>query len=180
MQRYSKTLLFIAFLLSCLPAALSPIIFPNLKITYFAPFLVLLFYQRSLLATLWISSLIGLSLDLVSSYSLLGMYAVNYCVTTLLLYHLKRLLFQDQLSTVPLLSFLFGIISTLIEVIILTLSHVTLSLSFGWFISDLIIMPFCDALFAFIGFVLPIFLLSHLPFVKMQVKRPKTLILKTP
>lgn len=136
-----------------------PLCFPNTYLFYFAPFLVSLYYRHSRLTCVWISLLCGLVMDLFSVQTRMGIHSFNYCLTTWLLYPYQRHFFEDSIVKLPVMTFLFSEISTLVHIAqFMTFSH-TFPFSWGWAAGDLLLMPMLDALYAGLLFTLPSFLL---------------------
>jgi rod shape-determining protein MreD len=160
----SNQRLLIAFCAALLYLILLPQFFSALKLFYFTPFLIALFYKKTLNTALWAAALCGFIMDLLSSTSHLGIVSLNYVLTTLVLYPQKRHFFADSFSTLPIMTFLFSILSTLLQVILLFLLDTPLHLSFLWFEKDLIVYPLADALYALVGFTL-------LPIMPRRVER---------
>lgn len=80
----------------CLLFALGlPVLFPLTRLTFFAPFLIIAYYKASLKKCLWVALLCGVIVDLLSSYTRFGLYSVDYCLTTALLYPQRRNFFAD-------------------------------------------------------------------------------------
>lgn len=143
-----------AFLSCLLLTILMPVVTPSVRLMYFAPFLILLFYQKSLSYCLWISFFCGFIIDLLSVQPPFGFYACNYTLATAIIYNQKRNFFADHLSTLPIMTFLYSCIATLLEVIFINVFGMRISLGLHWIFSDLLVMPACDALFAFVWFIL--------------------------
>lgn len=140
----------------CLLFALGlPVLFPLARLTFFAPFLIIACYKASLKKCLWMALLCGVIVDLLSSYTRFGLYSVDYCLTTALLYPQRRNFFADSLSTLPIMTFFFASLSTLIMAILIYSIDNKNVLSAGWIFTDLIIMPAFDAIYAFMLFILP-------------------------
>lgn len=134
---------------------LLPALFSNLQLLFFAPFLVITFYNKNKLTCLWWALLCGMIIDLLSAQMRLGAYAFNYCATVMIVYSQKRHFFEDSISTFPIMTFLFSIVSTLIQVgMFYSFGH-SISLSFEWVKQDLIWMPLLDAFYAALLFTLP-------------------------
>ena len=101
--------------------------------------------RTSLLTSLWLAFLSGLIIDLLSAELRFGTYALNYSLATLILYNQKRHFFEDKpLSPLPLFTLFFFSLSR----------HSSSSSSskevvFTWklALTDLCVMPLCDALF---------------------------------
>ncbi len=150
--------------LICLTLLLTlPVAFPSLKINFFIPFLIIVFYQKSLISSLWFAFGAGLILDLLSSHTHLGIFGADYLITTLLLYQRKRNFFSDSLSTLPIMTYLFAVTSTLVYLILIMLFENAAQLNFKWFYTDLIVMPVLDAVYACVIFIVPLFFRSKRP-----------------
>lgn len=135
-----------------------PLLFPHLKLFFFAPFIVVLIYQKSKGVSCCIALLTGLVLDLFSIHESIPFYAINTCLTVFLLYDQRQHFFGDSVSTLPIMVYFFGVLSSLLQgVLIETLgSHPHLSLH--WIAFDVVLFPLADALFAFLIFTLPVLL----------------------
>lgn len=136
------------FSLSLLAALFATALFPTLPLCAFAPFLALLYQRRSFLFSLWIASACGLLIDLISAEMRLGIYAFNYAITTLLLYRQKKHFFEDKPLAISLYTAAISILSTLIQAGLFTLSGRKLIWSAKWVVTDLLLMPALDALYA--------------------------------
>jgi len=134
-----------------------PCLFPAARLTFFAPYLVILFYRKPFIRCLWISLFCGLLLDLVSSQLHFGLYALSYVATTALLYRQKQFFFEDSLTTLPVMTFFFSVTSTFINGFLVTLLHKEASLSFGWVITDLIFLSIIDSIYAVMLLLIPIY-----------------------
>lgn len=143
------------FILALFFTLFLPLYFPKIKLLWFAPFLITLYYQKPIAACLWASLGCGLVLDLTTSTDHFGIHAFNYVVVSTLLYSQKRHFFGDSLSTLPIMTYFFSVISTLLQMLLLNIFEDIDIFSVGWVIRDLTLMPLLDALYAFILFVLP-------------------------
>lgn len=137
------------------------LIFPSLfsfKIYYFIPFLIRCYYLKSWNTSLIMALGIGFITDLFSAHSRFGLYSANYVITTYFLYGLKRNFFEDHLTTLPVMTLFFSILSTWIHyLLILLLDSTSPSLSFSFILVDFLLMPLMDSLFALFLFALPLF-----------------------
>lgn len=145
----------LAFLFCLLLTLVIPSLFPFLRLSFFAPFLIISIYRKNLSTSLWMGLLCGLIMDLLSSHPRLGIHALNFCITLLVLYPQKRNFFADSLTTLPIMTFLFASFSTLIMVFLVYGLEMNGVLSWHWVITDLLIMPAADAVYAFCCFILP-------------------------
>jgi rod shape-determining protein MreD len=149
-------MLFLFFSFSLAATLFVPVLFPGLHLFFFVPFLIMAYYRRSLTASLWLSLLCGLLLDLIAFDQRLGLHALNYCLTTYILYRQKQNFFEDSLTTIPILTVIFSAISTLLQVVLLFIFENGLPLSLGWAATDLVVMPLCDGLYGLLCFSFPL------------------------
>lgn len=152
-----------AFTLSLLFTIFMPVLLPSFKLMFFAPFLIILYYQKSYAYCLWGAIFCGLLLDLLAFKTPLGFYALTYASTTTLLYGQQRHFFADVLSTMPLMTLFFSILATLFQSILLYILQGIIWFSWQWVLTDVIIFPIVDAAFAFFVFILPYRLLGKKP-----------------
>lgn len=135
-----------------------PVFFPHLSLLYFAPLLVICFYHYSFETCLWIALWCGLVLDLLSSGSHLGLYALNFILTVALLYAQKRHFFSDRLSTLPIMTFFFSDLFSLFQLLLFYVFEKGVGISGEFLFRELILVPFWNASFAFFVFELPFWL----------------------
>ena len=126
-----------------------------LTLFFFVPFIIVTMYKKTLPSTLISAFLIGLMLDLLSSSPRLGIYSLDFCVTSMIIYPLQRNFFSDNLSTLPLMTWFFSLISTLILSFLIYFFDSLNIFSPDWFYTDMMVMPVIDALYALFIFVLP-------------------------
>lgn len=151
-----------AFFLCSFYALFLPVFVPQLRLTYFAPFLILLFYRTNYSICLWTSLTVGLFIDLLTTDARFGLYALNYSLTTALLYHFKKLFFDDYASTVPCMTIFFAILSTCIQAVLLYAFNKKLIISWDWIGTDLVAMPILDGVYALVGIMLPLPLMQKI------------------
>lgn len=137
-----------------------PALIPKLRVQFFAPFIVILFYRKPIDKCLWASFGCGLILDLLSSYDHLGLTAIAFTLTTWALHRQRRNFFADSLMTLPIMTFLYSSVSTAMQALILTGFGHKVSIDKQWIFTDLTLLPALDALFAFALFVLPAYVFS--------------------
>jgi rod shape-determining protein MreD len=147
------------FLYSLVLFLFLPVLFPSWRFFYFAPLIVFSYYKRPLIFCLWLSLFCGLIVDLFASHTRMGFYALDYCLTTWILHSQAKHFFEDSFSTLPLMTFLFSFVSTLIQASLLYAFGQGFSLSWAWITGDLFWMPLSDALFATFAFRIPLSLL---------------------
>lgn len=147
--------LIVIFLFSLLAVLLFPIMLPSWRLMLFAPFIVIIFYRKSYLVCLWWSLFCGLFIDLLSDHQQFGINALNYCLTTSLLYGQRRNFFADSPSTLPIMTFFFSSLSTFIQFLLMYIFEKENVFSWNWVLTDAFLMPFLDASFAFCCFIIP-------------------------
>ena len=145
-------LLITIFMLFCLP-----VVFPAWHLMVFAPFLVILFYKKPFFTCLLTALACGFVMDLLSSYSRLGLYAMTYFMTTWLIFKLRRHFFADRLTTLPIMTFFFSVLATVFHFSVVYALEGELAITWKWMFTDLVYMPAVDALYAFVVFILPAF-----------------------
>ena len=128
---------------------------PSTHLLFFAPYLVICLYKRPLSAILWRAIACGTLLDLFSSSPHFGLTAVNYAIVCTLLYPQRLNFFVDKISTVPLMTTFFSLLSTLLHLLLLLCVVHPHSLHFQMVFTDLIAMPIADGLYALLCFTLP-------------------------
>jgi len=147
--------LHIVFVATALAALFMPTLLPWCRLTFFAPFLIMVYYEKALASSLWLAFLCGIIVDLQAAHLQLGLVTLSYCLTTWILYARKRFFFEDKITTIPLMTFFFSILSTLILAVLFRLFEGHIGLSWLWVITDLFIMPVVDGFYALAFFTLP-------------------------
>ncbi len=148
--------LWAAFYLGFVPLLL----FPSWPIAYLAPFAVLCFYSNSLLRSLWIAAGLGMLVDIFAGDGPLGLCAASYALATLLLYRRRHTFYEQQL---PLLTILFSCLSTGFAALILAFTRGPFRISLSWIVTDLLLLPCFDGLYALVWFTLPLWVLFGRP-----------------
>lgn len=149
--------LFLPFLLAIFCLFVIPLFFPSWHLTFLAPPLIIVFYQRPLLQTLWYGIFAGIFVDLLGGEKL-GFHAASYLLTLLAISPMKTIFFPDRLSTLPFLTACFSTLSTAINFLLLKFLSQGFPFQLSWAFTDLILMPLFDGLYAFFLFTLPGFL----------------------
>ena len=152
--------MFYLFIYTFLLALTLPLFFPYFHVLFFAPFIIYSFYRSSLSICLWWSLACGVIVDLFSADTKLGHTALNYCLVTFFLYRYQFHLFEDRLSTLPVMTFCFTAFSTIIQITIFYIMGRTFSLSWQWGFNDLLFMPLQGAIYSILAFTLPLFILN--------------------
>lgn len=148
------------FIFSLILTLTFPLIFPSYKLAFFPSFLVMSFYKIPFRSALSWGIVAGLIMDLLSPYSHLGIYALNFAATITILYSRKQNFFPESLSTIPSLTFLFSLLSTALQACLLYLFETGIQVSISWITIDLFLFATLDAacgfaLFTLIPFFMP-------------------------
>lgn len=155
-------ILFFLFVYACCLANILPLLFSSLHLVYFAPFLVLALYRCPLNHALWWSLGCGLILDLYSAQTRLGIYALNYCLTTLTLYGYKTHFFEDRLSTLPVMSLCYSCLSNFIQSCLLLIIGNPFHFSWEWVQADIFSIPLQTSLYSMLAFSGPMAMMAHM------------------
>lgn len=123
------------------------------RLFFFVPFLVLFIYKNNVSTSLWMAFLCGLVLDFLTPGNRLGLISLNFTLATLLLFQLKQYFFVDRMSTLPLMTFLFGAFAACLQLLLEGIFQGNLRFSASYVTWDIILMPVCDALFALLATV---------------------------
>lgn len=151
--------LFAAFSVAFLLQAYAPL--PPLA--FFIPPLIISIYIKPYTGALWLALVCGLVLDLMGTQSHLGVHATAYLLTMAALYGQKRNFFQDSLSTVPIMTFFFSALATVLTALFVNLLGSPISLTKEWLFQDVFLFSLLDALYGFILFTLPAVFLPRFP-----------------
>jgi len=138
------------------------VFFPKIPLFTFSPFFALLYYRRSLATALWIATLSGLMIDLLTSEFRLGIHAWDACITTLLLYKQKKHFFEDKPLALSLFTILISATSTLMQWLLIATFDRSLPLSGKGIVTDLFLMPIVDGAYAFFAFTCPMQLFVYI------------------
>ena len=150
---------YLIFFLSLFFNAFLSSIFP-LKLIYFAPFLTILFYKNSFLNILWLSVICGLITDSFSS-STFGIYSLNYLIASFFLYREKRF-FNDSIINTSIFTSIYAAIFSLFNPLLFFIFDKKVILSIKWLITDIILMPIIDGIYAFLFFALPLYFIAYI------------------
>lgn len=147
-------------LVSLLFILLLPVFYPAARLSFLVPCIVVLFYQKRLIVCLWASFMAGFLLDLFSSATFFGLHVTSLCLATAFIYPQKRHFFADSLSTLPILTFLMTVLSTVLQVAFMHIFQSGAAIGAPWFFTNILAMPLFDSAYAFCLFLLPSLLLG--------------------
>lgn len=146
----------LAFFLALFGALFGTALVPHWHVMAFAPFLAITYQRNKLLGALWLALICGLIMDLITSQFRMGMFSLNYLLTTLLLFSQRRHFFEDKSLAISLYSALISFVSSLIHFFLLFCMGNNPAFSLKFFMADLLVMPLFDAVYALVWFIGPI------------------------
>lgn len=149
----------IFFCISLVATLLRPWV-TSVPLLTFAPFIVFYLMHAPLKSALWKAALVGLLLDCLNSSLPFGFYASAHMICCLILYKKRAILIGDKPFSLALFTFGFSIIFTLLEHGFLSFAKTKLIFSYQALATEFIIMPLCDAAYAFVFFSLPAMIFS--------------------
>ncbi|MCH9633660.1 MAG: hypothetical protein S4CHLAM7_03910 [Chlamydiae bacterium] len=157
----NKTQHFVFFLFALLPTLFLPLFIIPIPFTTIPPYLIISLYKRSLSFAFSQAFFMGFVLDLLSSETPFGFWTLNFILTLYSIRMVKHLFYIEKLMSIPILTFFFSSTSTLLYVLMTHIFCSKTHLTIKWFLSDLVALPICDALFALIVFSLPLSAISR-------------------
>ncbi len=131
------------------------VLLPSVQLLAFSPFFALVYNRKSFIASLWIAILCGILSDLLCSQLKFGLYALNYCLTTTLIYQQKKHFFEDKPTALSLFTVLISSTSTFLQLLLTYAFDKGLPFSWKLVLTDLIEMPFIDGVYAYLWFFCP-------------------------
>ncbi len=153
-----------SFLIGLFFTLFSPLLSIFSSLIFFSPFLILLYYQRSFSSCLWFSFGCGLLIDLISSKTPIGFFALCYVLSTVLIYNKRLYFFSDNLSTLCVMVIFFSIVNNGVQLLGLALIQphfISLKIFTGyWIYINLFLIPILTLLYTFLLFIFPSLLLN--------------------
>lgn len=123
--------------------------------------MALLYNRKPFIFSLWASFGCGFLIDLVSTEPRLGLYAINFALTTLALYPQRRHFFEDKELSLSFFTALISTVSTLVHLVLLQIFGKGIPFKLSSLFTDLILMPLFDGLYAFLWFTSPLKLYTY-------------------
>jgi hypothetical protein len=105
--------LWLLFFLCALLAASSPALKISIPFTFFAPFLIISFYHRSLIHSLYYSLAAAIFINLLGNNEQMGATVISYSLASLIVYRQKQFFFDDKVWTLPVMVSLFSLLHTI-------------------------------------------------------------------
>ncbi len=152
-------MLIFAFLLSTIALIFQSILFPQIAILTFSPFLALTILRSSLYKALWLAILAGSLMDLISNDPI-GAHALTYVAVTFLLFKIRKMFSHDEPFHLSLFTSIISLNITAFQLFFLFLFDRRVPLEGRWIFADFLGMPVIDGLYAFVWFAAPLSLFS--------------------
>jgi hypothetical protein len=149
-------------LLSYFGSLFACFLFPSIRPLGYVGALTLTISRFPLPYALWIGAGIGLLIDAASPSIPFGFFAINYTLSALVVFRYKKFFSEEKILIFPIYAILFSFISTFIHFILYGLIDLQLKLNFFTLLTDLILMPIFDGVYAFLFVFGPIALYRHL------------------
>lgn len=151
------------FLTALILTLFFPIFFAGFPIFFLAPVIVISIYQRSAIGACWIALACGLVQDLLYSPDRFGPYTLSLVISTAVLYPQRRHFFADNLTTLPIMTYLLSALAALLQIGYVMVMEKTFFFSVQWLIADVFILPLVDSIAAFGLFIAPFLLFGARP-----------------
>lgn len=145
--------IFIFFIYSAFLTIFSSFLFPKISLLFFIPFLVFVFFKKTLSKTLFWAFACGLILDIFSSKHF-GIFSFSYVITSFLLFSKKRF-FKENPINIAIFSSITSFVFTFFFIFLLFIFDSGVKISFLFILSDFFIMPILDGIYAFFIFTIP-------------------------
>lgn len=133
-----------------------PVLFPSLRLTFFAPFIVIAAMQLLLPYLLLASFFCGLTMDLFTTSTPFGFYTLVASISALFSPLWMRSYFKDDTLLLLTRALAFIWIWTTIQSILALIFGLPLTFSLQWIFTDLFLFPLLDLAYMWICILLPL------------------------
>jgi hypothetical protein len=151
-----KVPLWYPFVLAAIFAIYGQIFFPWIKLLSFAPFLAISFYRICFVRSLWLAFLCGLVIDTISSQMHYGLIGLCTCLTAAICYPQKKHFFEDKAIALSLFTALISSVYSLCLFVLTLLFDRQITITGSIVVSEALITPIFDAVYALLWFTVPI------------------------
>lgn len=165
------------FFLSFLGLLLFPAFLPSIRLLTFAPFLTLVIVHQALPFSLWSSLIAGLLVDLYSNGAPIGFFALNYTLTTTIVYRYRCFFSPEKIWVFSLYALLYSLVSTLLHFVLYALIEMEIKLHFYSLLTDLFLMPIADTLYSLAWVFIPLYVYEKITQPK-QIRQLQRLVLR--
>ncbi len=139
---------YIPFGLSFIILLIFPSFVPQIRLLAFVPFLTFACAHYSLAGALWLSMFSGLIVDLYSKSAPMGFFALNYTLTTVIVFRYRSYFSFEKVHVFALYAVMYSFISTLLHFVLYGLIEMHFKLHLFSVITDLILMPIVDGVYS--------------------------------
>lgn len=156
MLAHLKSLTF-PFCICLLSTLIIPLYLPSFRLLPFAPLITIIVSRFRLPNALWLAAILGLMVDLLSFSTPLGLFSLNYCLSTLLIYRYRKYFLEEKVFIFALYSILFSFVCSSILFLLFALIEIRLKLTLPILFSDFILMPILDGIYAGLFVLFPMY-----------------------
>ncbi len=139
---------YVPFGLSFLVLLIFPSFIPQIRLLAFVPLLTFVCAHYPFAGTLWLSMFSGLVVDLYSKSAPMGFFALNYTLTTIIVFRYRTYFSFEKIHVFSLYAVLYSFVSTLLHFVLYGLIEMHFKLHFFSIITDLILMPILDGVYS--------------------------------
>ena len=165
------TLLLFLVIQSAVAAIFFLILFPKVRLVFFAPLQSYLFIRFSLVSSLWISLAVGLFLDCATTSFPFGMHTILCVLIVFILYGRRKHFFEEKIFSWVIYSALLSSLYTALLFFCNLLVNVPPPLSLRSIFSDMVIMAIIDGIYTLVWFTVPMYIINRLR--RVFVKEPR-------
>lgn len=133
-----------------------PSLAPQCRLLAFGPFITFSMAHERLPTALWYSLIAGLVVDLYSNGAPVGFFALNYTLTTAIVYRHKVFFPFEKGHIFSIYTVLYSFVSTILHFVLFALVEMHLKLHFFTLLTDLFLMPILDGVYAFAWVFFPL------------------------
>ena len=148
-----KFRLIYSFIFSTFAAISFSAFIPFYKPVFYAPFLAISFLSTTFISCLWLSCFGGFIIDILSSTHM-GLNCLVYTLLTVIFYKQRRY-FIDSPANIALFTILISFFYMLLTFILLYVLDKGVRISSISFLTDFVVLPLLDGIYAVVFFVLP-------------------------
>jgi len=144
------------FVLSFIVLLIFPSLVPQIRLFAFVPFITFVLARNRLPLCLWLSLFAGLIVDLYSNSSPLGFFALNYTLTSVVVYRYRSYFPEEKVHIFALYSVLYSFISTMLHFVLYALIEMHIKIHLFSLITDLFLLPILDGVYALVWVFFPL------------------------
>lgn len=154
-------MLVVAFLLCLGVHVMQGVLHCKVTLLAFSPFIALSLLKKKGKMSLWLAMVAGLWVDFFSDDPM-GLHALNYVATSVLVYGVKKRLSEEEPIHLSLYTVVISWVSTVVQIFLLFLFDRRVPIDGKWTLIDIFCMPVVDGMYALIWLSGPLLLWQRL------------------